>query len=48
MNVNDLKKIGFIYKRLSKNWYLCRIYANKKAHPILYHVILPFHIRSKK
>ena len=39
-----LSRLGFIYKRLSKNWYLCRIYAD--PHKLLYHVVIPLRIKK--
>ena len=45
MTIPELKKCGFIYKKLTNKIYLCRVYANKKAHPILYHVIIPLYLK---
>lgn len=44
---SELEKCNFIYKKISKNVYLCRLYGNKKHHPILYHFIIPFYIKIK-
>lgn len=44
MTIKQLKKCGFIYKRISKNWYLVRIYADKKR--FLYHVVIPMRLKK--
>ena len=31
---------AYIYKRLSDSWYLCRLFKDKKSHPIGYHIII--------
>lgn len=45
MRIEDLERKGFICNRLSKNWYLVRLYANKKA---LKHVVFPMYIKGEK
>lgn len=39
MTAKELENCGFIYKRLTKHWYLVRIYANKNK--LMYHLIIP-------
>jgi hypothetical protein len=46
MTSNQLQQLGFIYKKLTNKIYLCRIFANKKDHPILYHVIIPIYLKK--
>ena len=31
---------AYIYKRLSDAWYLCRLFKDKKSHPIGYHILI--------
>lgn len=45
MTVKEMEKMGFIYKHIYKNWYLCRIYANP-THKILHHVVIPLRIKG--
>ena len=40
--INRIKKYSFIYKKITNNFYLCRLYSNRILHPIGYHIILPF------
>jgi hypothetical protein len=42
----NIKDCGFLYKRLTTNLWLCRFYASKKKHPILYHVVIPVYFRG--
>ena len=46
MTIKELYKMGFIYKKLTKHWYLVRLYANKK-HP-LHRIVIPIFITDKK
>ena len=32
---------NFIYKKITDNLYLCRMYGCKELHPIGYHIIFP-------
>ena len=40
MTVKELENLGFIYKRISKHWYLVKLYANKK-----YTLIFPMRLK---
>jgi len=39
VSIKKLEQVGFIYKKLSKNWYLVRLYANPKK--LGYNIIFP-------
>ena len=41
----EIKKCKFIYRKIGKHWYLCRLYGNKARHPFLYHFIIPIYIK---
>lgn len=48
MKFEEIKKCNFLYKRMSRHWWLCRLYGNKEKHPILYHLIIPMYIKIKQ
>lgn len=43
--VERLRELGFIYKHISGNWYLVRIYAGKSK--LLYHLIIPMYLQAE-
>lgn len=46
MTLKKLEKLGFIYKRLTKHIYLCRLYARRDT--VLHYIIIPLWFRSEK
>lgn len=41
--IKRLADCGYIYKRISKHWFLVRMYATPKK--LLYHLVLPKYIK---
>lgn len=37
----------YIYKKLSDTWYLCRLYRDKKSHPIGYHILVLIRLKVR-
>lgn len=45
MKFEEIQKCNFLYKKMGKNWWLCRLYGNKEKHPVLYHFVIPMYIK---
>ena len=46
VSIKRLEQVGFIYKKLFKNWYLVRLHANPNK--IGYNIIFPLKLIEEK